>query len=93
MFAKLPLQEPQECCPIMTFALFSPHQSSAKNMHNLLLGCLLDLCENPKSVAHIMAWRGQKDCTAASLLLQIWREEEMAIGVTRDDTGRIAGQL
>ena len=67
-------------------------QTSAKNMHNLLIGCLLDLCENPKGVAHVMAWRGKKDRTAANLLVEIWREEEKAIGVSRDENGKIAGE-
>ncbi|XP_072017652.1 cilia- and flagella-associated protein 69-like isoform X2 [Amphiura filiformis] len=68
------------------FLLLDLLETSAKNMHNLLIGCLLDLCENPKSVAHMMAWRGKKDCTIANLLVQIWREEEKAIGVSRDET-------
>ena len=62
-------------------------------MHNLLLGCLLDMCENPKSVAHMLAWKGTNDRGAANLLVQIWREEETAIGVSRDDNGCIAGRL
>ncbi|XP_033127845.1 cilia- and flagella-associated protein 69-like [Anneissia japonica] len=64
-----------ECCPA--------------DMYNLVLGCLLDLCENPKSVGHMMAWRGQENRTACNLLVDIWRKEEAAIGVKRDANGFI----
>lgn len=60
-------------------------------MHNVILGCLLDLCENPKTVNHILAWRGKTGCTAAHLLCQIWRNEENEIGVKRDNQGAIFG--
>ena len=29
-------------------------------LRNLLLGCLLDIGENPKALLHIQSWQGQK---------------------------------
>ncbi|XP_046371006.1 cilia- and flagella-associated protein 69-like [Haliotis rufescens] len=60
-----------------------------KNMHNLILGCLLDLCENPKTVNHVLTWRGKGNSTVAHLLCEIWRAEEMEIGARRDAHGAI----
>ena len=60
-------------------------------MHNLILGCLLDMCENPKTIAHINAWRGKSDVTAAHLFCEIWRSEERDMGVQRDHTGSMTG--
>ncbi|XP_013410709.1 cilia- and flagella-associated protein 69 [Lingula anatina] len=60
------------------------------NMHNLILGCLLDLTENPKAIPHINAWRGKDDMSAAHLFCDIWRSEEREMGVQRDQQGAIA---
>lgn len=64
-----------------------------KNMHNLILGCLLDLCENPKTVNHVLTWRGKGNSTVAHLLCEIWRAEEMEIGARRDAHGAITGAV
>ena len=61
-------------------------------MHNVILGCLLDLCENPKTVNHVLTWRGKDGCTASHLLCQVWRQEESEIGVKRDKEGAIYGK-
>nr|XP_002126046.2 cilia- and flagella-associated protein 69 isoform X2 [Ciona intestinalis]XP_018667628.1 cilia- and flagella-associated protein 69 isoform X2 [Ciona intestinalis] len=71
------------------FYLIDLLQSCPRNMHNLILGCLLELCENPKTIAHIHTWRGMSDITAPHLLIQLWREEEKSMGVLRDETGCI----
>ncbi|ELU15468.1 hypothetical protein CAPTEDRAFT_176397 [Capitella teleta] len=71
------------------FFLIDLLQNSPKNMHNLILGCLLDIAESPKTIAHIAAWRGPLDISAAHLLCDIWREEEEEIGVQRDELGAI----
>ena len=34
-------------------------QKCPKSVHNLVLGCLVDLAENPKTLAHITAWQGE----------------------------------
>lgn len=60
-------------------------------MHNLILGCLTDLCENPKAVSHLVTWRGKSDQTVGKLLIRIWKEEEKELGVVRKEDGTIAG--
>lgn len=74
----------------VTNALF---QNCPKNMHNLVLGCLLDLCENTKAIPHVGAWRGKDDTSAAHLFCDIWRREEQDIGVARHHTGAISGKV
>ncbi|XP_053114979.1 cilia- and flagella-associated protein 69 isoform X2 [Hemicordylus capensis] len=60
------------------------------NVCNLILGILVEFCDNPKTVSHINAWRGEKDQTAANLLINLWRQEEEEMGVKHDKLGRIA---
>jgi len=71
------------------FLLFDLLEVCPKNMHNVLLGCLLDLCENPKTVQHVLTWRGAQGQTASHLLCQVWRTEEAEMGVKRDSQGAI----
>ncbi|XP_066484602.1 cilia- and flagella-associated protein 69 [Tiliqua scincoides] len=60
-----------------------------KHLCNLILGILVELCDNPKTVSHINTWRGKKDQTAANLLINLWRQEEEEMGVKHDKFGRI----
>ncbi|XP_054419806.1 cilia- and flagella-associated protein 69 isoform X3 [Pteronotus mesoamericanus] len=60
-----------------------------KKFCNLILGIMVEFCDNPKTVAHVNAWRGKKDQTAASLLIKLWRKEEKELGVKRDKHGMI----
>ncbi|KAM6314866.1 cilia- and flagella-associated protein 69-like [Aegotheles albertisi] len=60
-----------------------------KNLCNIILGILVEFCDNPKTTSHISTWRGEKDQTAANLLIQLWRQEELELGVKRDQYGRI----
>ncbi|KAM6104054.1 cilia- and flagella-associated protein 69 isoform 2-T2 [Theristicus caerulescens] len=60
-----------------------------KNLCNIILGILVEFCDNPKTTLHISTWRGEKDQTAANLLIQLWRQEELELGVKRDRYGRI----
>ncbi|XP_026537161.1 cilia- and flagella-associated protein 69 [Notechis scutatus] len=60
-----------------------------KNVCNLILGILVEFCDNPKTVSHINVWRGRKDQTAANLLINLWRQEEEEMGVKHDKAGRI----
>ena len=62
-------------------------------MHNLTLGCLMDLCENSKTIGHLMAWKGRGQRTVASLLVDIWRQEETHMGVRRDQDGVLSGTI
>ncbi|XP_038653940.1 cilia- and flagella-associated protein 69-like isoform X2 [Scyliorhinus canicula] len=73
------------------FFLLDFLEESSKRMHNLILGTLLELCDNNKTIHHMNVWRGKNDSTAASLLLHIWKEEEKEMRVKRDMQGRILG--
>lgn len=53
---------------------------------------MVEFCDNPKTTAHVKAWRGKKDLTAASLLIKLWRKEEKELGVKRDKYGKIIGK-
>ncbi|XP_052683421.1 cilia- and flagella-associated protein 69-like [Crassostrea angulata] len=72
------------------FLLIDLLEVCPKNTHNLILGCLLDLCENPKTIHHIHTWRGKDNCSAAHLFCDIYRNEEKDMGVKRDKDGAIA---
>lgn len=60
-------------------------------MHGVVLATLLELCDNPNTVSHILSWRDEGGQTAPKLLLQLWREEEEDLGVNRDKYGVITG--
>ncbi|XP_001377964.2 cilia- and flagella-associated protein 69 isoform X1 [Monodelphis domestica] len=60
-----------------------------KNFCNLILGIMVEFCDNPKTSVHVNTWRGKKDQTAANLLIKLWREEEKILGVKRDEDGKI----
>ncbi|KAK3587960.1 hypothetical protein CHS0354_014478 [Potamilus streckersoni] len=72
------------------FLLIDLLQECPKGMHNLILGCLLDLCENPKTVHHVLTWRSKENTSAAHLFCEIFRYEERDMGVKRDHNGAIA---
>ena len=55
-----------------------------------ILGALLDLSETPSAIPHLTAWRGDDGIPLAKLLCRVWREEEAAIGVKRDEKGNKA---
>ncbi|XP_032242668.2 cilia- and flagella-associated protein 69 isoform X2 [Nematostella vectensis] len=59
-------------------------------MQHLVLGCLVDLCENQKVLPHVLAWRGKQEITVSKLLVNLWKKEEASMGVLRDSTGAIA---
>lgn len=52
-------------------------------MRNMVLGCLVDLCENDKALPCVIQWRSSRNLefTAAHLMVQIWREEDTSFGV------------
>ena len=62
------------------------------SMQNLVLGALLDLTEDPRAVPHVVTWRGKGQKTAVSLLIELWRSEEHAMGVKRDSNHIITGK-
>ncbi|XP_043089032.1 cilia- and flagella-associated protein 69-like isoform X2 [Puntigrus tetrazona] len=60
-------------------------QRSPRRVLPPLMAVLLELCENPQAVLHLLRWSG-----APQLLLNIWRREEEQMGVSRDPHGTIA---
>nr|DBA25193.1 TPA: hypothetical protein GDO54_012751 [Pyxicephalus adspersus] len=60
-----------------------------KNMNNLLLGILVEFCDNPKTIPHILTWRGKNNDTVPKHLVRLWKQEEEELGVRRDSYGRI----
>ncbi|NXV73629.1 CFA69 protein, partial [Atlantisia rogersi] len=71
------------------FLLLDLLASKQKNLYNITLGILVEFCDNPKTTSHISTWRGEQDQTAANLLIELWRQEELELGVKRDRYGRI----
>ncbi|CAL8298824.1 unnamed protein product [Lota lota] len=72
------------------FLLFDLLSWSPRCMRGVVLATLLDLCDNPKTLSHVMTWTGAGGQTAPALLLHLWREEEAELGVGRDQHGRIS---
>ncbi|NWZ37907.1 CFA69 protein, partial [Brachypodius atriceps] len=60
-----------------------------KNLCNIILGILVEFSGNPKTTLHMSIWRGKREQTAANLLIELWRQEELDLGVRRDEDGRI----
>ncbi|XP_032807696.1 cilia- and flagella-associated protein 69 isoform X1 [Petromyzon marinus] len=71
-------------------------------VHSLTLSVLVELLDNPKAAEHVLAWRGwgrvaearaadgagpRDGATAPALLLCLWREEEVELGVPRGPRG------
>ncbi|NXR77080.1 CFA69 protein, partial [Pycnonotus jocosus] len=60
-----------------------------KNLCSIILGILVEFSDNPKTTLHMSMWRGKREQTAAKLLIELWRQEELDLGVRRDEDGRI----
>lgn len=76
-----------------TFFTLSLIKLKEKNLCNTILGILVELSDNPKTVLHMSVWRGRRDQTAANLLIQLWRQEELDLGIRRDQYGMIIGKF
>uniref|UniRef100_A0A4W6DST4 Cilia- and flagella-associated protein 69 ARM repeats domain-containing protein n=1 Tax=Lates calcarifer TaxID=8187 RepID=A0A4W6DST4_LATCA len=63
--------------------------SSPRCVHSIVLATLLELCDNPNTLSHILSWRDDVGQTAPRLLLQLWRQEEEDLGVSRNHHGGI----
>lgn len=72
------------------FLLIDLLESCPRSIHNQLLGCLLDLMENQKTLSHVRVWRGKQNVSAAHLFCELWRDEERHMGVCRDASGVIS---
>jgi hypothetical protein len=64
-------------------------EACSPNMRSAVLGTLIDLTENAKTLVHVMEWRGKNEVTAAKLLVSFWIEEEKSMEVDRLDHGII----
>lgn len=66
-------------------------QSCPHEFRNVIIGCLMDLMENPKLIAHAMTWHSKQRpiVSIANLFCQLWRDEEALMGVQRDERGVI----
>ncbi|XP_047460240.1 cilia- and flagella-associated protein 69-like [Mugil cephalus] len=63
--------------------------TSPRCVHGVLLATLLELCDNPNTISHVLGWKGGGGGTAPGLLLQLWRQEEEELGVDRGQRGEI----
>ncbi|KAJ8389421.1 hypothetical protein AAFF_G00119590 [Aldrovandia affinis] len=72
------------------FLLLDLLHMGPRNMQAVVLGTLLELCDNPKTPSHIHTWRGQRGLTAAGLLVLLWRQEEKELGLKHNQDGTIA---
>nr|XP_046273935.1 cilia- and flagella-associated protein 69-like isoform X2 [Scatophagus argus] len=72
------------------FLLLDLLNSSPRCVHSSILATLLDLCDNPNTLSRIRSWRDEGGLTAPRLLLQLWREEEEDLKVSRTKHGGIA---
>nr|XP_040045508.1 cilia- and flagella-associated protein 69-like isoform X2 [Gasterosteus aculeatus aculeatus] len=64
--------------------------SSPRCVHCNVLANLLELCDNPNTASHILSWRDAGGQTAPRVLLQLWRDEEEELKVSRNLHGGIA---
>ncbi|TKS88854.1 Cilia- and flagella-associated protein 69 [Collichthys lucidus] len=72
------------------FLLLDLLSSSPRCVHYNILATLLELCDNTNTVSHILSWRDDGGRTAPGLLLQLWRDEEEELMVSRNQHGGIA---
>ena len=66
------------------FYLLDLLDNGIEGSQNLVLGCLLDICENERALPCVIEWRSSRDLTvtAAHLMIRIWRDEEAQFGVS-----------
>ncbi|PAA75987.1 hypothetical protein BOX15_Mlig017060g2, partial [Macrostomum lignano] len=63
------------------------------DLHSLILGVLLDLSENEKTLPHLKTWKGGCEVTAPHLFCALWRDTEASIGCPRRPDGSIGDLL
>ncbi|XP_039977015.1 cilia- and flagella-associated protein 69-like [Xiphias gladius] len=71
------------------FLLLDLLVSSPRCVHGVVLATLVELCDNLNTLSHILSWRDDGGQTAPRLLLQLWRQEEEDLGVSRNQHGGI----
>ncbi|XP_051247267.1 cilia- and flagella-associated protein 69-like isoform X2 [Dicentrarchus labrax] len=72
------------------FLLLDLLYSSPRCVHCIILSTLVELCDNPNTLSHILSWKDDGGQMAPGLLLQLWREEEEELEVRRNRHGVIA---
>ena len=71
------------------FNLLDILEVSPKSIQNIILGCILDFCDNPKTHIHMLQWESNDNSKISHYLCEMWRLEEREIGVERDENGII----
>jgi len=72
------------------FLLLDLLQECPASIRPPILGILVDLAEKHLVIDHLTSWRGGDwGHPLSKLLCQIWREEELKIGASRDEFGAI----
>ena len=64
-------------------------KTTPKLIKNLILGCLVDLSDNPKTLIHFLQWEGKDGAKISHFLCTLWRNEEKDNFVERDENGII----
>nr|KAJ3420520.1 hypothetical protein HK105_005580 [Polyrhizophydium stewartii] len=64
------------------FLLLDLLEDAVPKLKRHIMGCLLDLLENPKCIYHLLQWRMQRDVNKGieHLLIEMWCSEEMMLG-------------
>ncbi|KAI9333936.1 armadillo-type protein [Zopfochytrium polystomum] len=77
------------------FYLLNLLERSTYVVQRHIMGCLLDILENPKARSHILEWRSSTCETkgAAHLLVKLWLLEENRLGVTQGPSGSLMSDL
>ena len=48
-------------------------------------------CNYVQALSHVSKWRGKQATTVGKLLVELWKNEEASMGVSRNKTGAITG--
>ena len=69
------------------FAMLDLLDRAPKDLYNIVLGCVLDLCEDEEALSHVKHWRSSRagvvNYTVAHLLVGIWRGETVRLKIER----------
>lgn len=73
--------------------LLNEHSDILVTRH--VLGCLLDLLENPKAIEHALSWTDENDPKIAikNTLLKLWSIEETNLGIKQGEMGSLVANV
>ncbi|KAI8607701.1 armadillo-type protein [Chytriomyces sp. MP71] len=76
------------------FALMDLIPKASYILQRHILGCILDLLENPKARSHVLEWRSHEDEQkgVAHMLIHLWNVEETRLGVPAGPLGTLADE-